>query len=1313
MAYGQTGSGKTFTMGTEGTPLSAEGGDANDASSPVDTNAPLQPPSSSDGVIPRAVFDLFDERQQLPQGHDRVTIELSYLEIYNEEARDLLAPENSTASLQIRDGRDGVVVQNLTTKVVTRPQEVMNWMKFAATKRATASTAMNAVSSRSHAICTLHVTIAPLLLLVEDETDAVEQSDSTTPLSTTELRAKLTLVDLAGSERIKRTGAVGTRMKEGININKGLFTLGQCVSALSELGQQGKSAATAGTHIPYRDSKLTRLLQDSLGGNSKTVMVACLSPADSNVEESVNTLRYASRTRNIQTAAVRNVAPATLSGAEAAALIQQNATLKLQLAQAQAIIQKQRQSNDSAQASNDTKHAKRSLTIVTSNLESETFPSMVGGVDVGTLDIVRRLQSTISSLESKLQSMEERQQSTCDDILAASMRSDAWQIKYEALAATAKDQGVILPSEASDATADASTDGSDSHLDLASQLRREVATLKGELHDALSDAAVARAMAAAVVAGNGDLSATAKDFALRNAVSSADDSSTTDLSSPSNDSFDGDESTDKEEQMAMTAELVSMSGGIESKEALLAQMNTEVECMVTMKSHFEKAVQSLQEEVATLESERSKLLAKTESTSIATAPSAVETKRMKARVVELESRMKELRQKAAEASKSLKLREAAEKKVASLAEDIAADKKKRVALQKQLREQQSERRSEKLEAKKAANRMLRDSETLRRELQKVKVAAAKQASVLRQKAEAALKRQKMEAAKAAKQRENTEERKRTAEARANARNKKQEPPTEHVSEDRNNQLLAWLDSEIESAIVLADLNLKIKAQKRLLENAKTTKMEMAIPTDSKSPSSLLASLDEEISMRSGIIEDLQQNVKSLIQANWTSPKAKATAETTSFMDGGLYDSFTTAEAKAVFAFSFHQLLKLKRAESTREATTSLAVSAALAKQRRVHEETVTQLKMEHSQALVELLGATQQSVEQNILSSLDSMVDSDVQNKVEEMLSGYLQGTSKACESVQGQLQDVQQSQAGMKQIAESVATKMVGSIQSGTPPKKKKSSKKKQDRGSLGGDSILEEVEMMEEDALDDVDNSDDSDWDPNKNKTPGRQRSKRRSADSAARQSQKKTVEFATASSKLDETMETVPEDMDEALRPIALNGNENDTTDYSKMKVTELREVLRARNLNVSGKKNELVLRLQDSDRVPSVVDLTESDGAHDENSKENALQTNRRASSRSNRGGLQSRDMNKIDLPATPPLSTKKGGTRSIKKMNSVRRSTMFSAKKRPPSPTSSPDSYIDSEPRNLGSVLASNSGNTIDSVSSVSNRALSQLNGNIA
>ena len=258
LAYGQTGSGKTFTMGTDGSSPSG---------SPKSGDS-MAPPSASEGVIARAVYDLFTAKNALPSGNDRVKVTMSYLEIYNEQAIDLLNedPASSNATLQVRDSKtEGVVIPNLKHFPVASPEEVRVLMEKASMKRATASTHMNSVSSRSHAICTLNVTIAPNL----DSTENEENEGDVSPRGSSSshgMKAKLTLVDLAGSERIKRTGAEGARMKEGININKGLFVLGQVVSALSELGQRVGSSLNANAHIPYRDSKLTRLLQDSLGG---------------------------------------------------------------------------------------------------------------------------------------------------------------------------------------------------------------------------------------------------------------------------------------------------------------------------------------------------------------------------------------------------------------------------------------------------------------------------------------------------------------------------------------------------------------------------------------------------------------------------------------------------------------------------------------------------------------------------------------------------------------------------------------------------------------------------------------------------------------------------------------------------------------------------------------------------------------------------------------------------------------------------------------------------------------------------------------
>eukprot|EP00588_Corethron_pennatum_P012963 CAMPEP_0194281078 /NCGR_PEP_ID=MMETSP0169-20130528/19757_1 /TAXON_ID=218684 /ORGANISM="Corethron pennatum, Strain L29A3" /LENGTH=596 /DNA_ID=CAMNT_0039026033 /DNA_START=10 /DNA_END=1797 /DNA_ORIENTATION=+ len=295
LAYGQTGSGKTFTMGT--------------AAGEADTNHEM------DGVIPRACNDLFDTLARKCDGNAQVT--LSYLEIYNEEIRDLMSPvtennDSPSPNLRIRETLNGgVYVSGLESRIVTNSQDVGKYMEAAGARRVTACTKMNAVSSRSHAICVL--TIQGVL---EDAT---------------KFQSKMTLVDLAGSERIKKTGAEGNRRQEGININKGLFVLGQVVSALAEQRPKYKRKP------PYRDSKLTRLLQDSLGGNSQTIMIACVSPANFNAEETLTTLRYATSARNIKNTATRNVVQ-SISPEEGAKLQRENQLLKAQILELESVI---------------------------------------------------------------------------------------------------------------------------------------------------------------------------------------------------------------------------------------------------------------------------------------------------------------------------------------------------------------------------------------------------------------------------------------------------------------------------------------------------------------------------------------------------------------------------------------------------------------------------------------------------------------------------------------------------------------------------------------------------------------------------------------------------------------------------------------------------------------------------------------------------------------------------------------------------------------------------------------------------------------
>ncbi|XP_041128836.1 kinesin-like protein KIF17 isoform X2 [Polyodon spathula] len=248
-AYGQTGSGKSFTM---------QG---------------ITDPPAQRGVIPRAFEHIFESIQCAE--NTKFLVRASYLEIYNEEIRDLLG-NDTKQKLELKEHPErGVYVKELSLHTVHSVGECERIMEQGWKNRSVGYTLMNKDSSRSHSIFTIHLEIS-----------TVDQSGAG------HLRAgKLNLVDLAGSERQSKTGATGERLREATKINLSLSALGNVISALVD----GRSR-----HIPYRDSKLTRMLQDSLGGNTRTLMVACLSPADNNYEESLSTLRYANRAKSIQ-----------------------------------------------------------------------------------------------------------------------------------------------------------------------------------------------------------------------------------------------------------------------------------------------------------------------------------------------------------------------------------------------------------------------------------------------------------------------------------------------------------------------------------------------------------------------------------------------------------------------------------------------------------------------------------------------------------------------------------------------------------------------------------------------------------------------------------------------------------------------------------------------------------------------------------------------------------------------------------------------------------------------------------------------------
>ncbi|KAK2818219.1 hypothetical protein Q7C36_022152 [Tachysurus vachellii] len=259
-AYGQTGSGKSYTMmGNQG----------------------------DVGLIPRICEGLFTRITGMTRRDEAsFRTEVSYLEIYNERVRDLLRRKLAkTYNLRVREHpKDGPYVEDLSKHLVQNYSDVEELMEAGNINRTTASTGMNDASSRSHAIFTINFTQAKF--------------DAEMPCETV---SKIHLVDLAGSERADATGATGVRLKEGGNINKSLVTLGNVISALADMSQDGGSChlKKKQVFVPYRDSVLTWLLKDSLGGNSKTIMIATISPADVNYGETLSTLRYANRAKNI------------------------------------------------------------------------------------------------------------------------------------------------------------------------------------------------------------------------------------------------------------------------------------------------------------------------------------------------------------------------------------------------------------------------------------------------------------------------------------------------------------------------------------------------------------------------------------------------------------------------------------------------------------------------------------------------------------------------------------------------------------------------------------------------------------------------------------------------------------------------------------------------------------------------------------------------------------------------------------------------------------------------------------------------------
>lgn len=580
LAYGQTGSGKTFTMGTS----CASRGIAEDT-----------------GIIPRAVEDIFAAVSECRASKD-VEVKVSFLEIYKEDILDLLRSQDPLA---IREDNGTIKIPNLTERRVASAEEALQQLEIGSASRSTGSTEMNARSSRSHAIYTLSV-----------ELKERGGKDVTT--------SKFHLVDLAGSERANKTKAVGERFREGVQINRGLLSLGNVISALCD--ESG--------HIPYRDSKLTRLLQDSLGGNSHTVMIACVSPADYNCDETLNTLRYADRARKIKNRPVVNRDP---NQAEILRLRQRVHELQVELLRYQA-----ESIGDRSGASTSANHE------VTSPPDQEATCSLASCSQQR-----RALLEHSADLTERNQELSRNLMSALDQLTRSSEQMLLDQMENQKLKQLV----------------DQLTSKVEQLKSVAGAVERDsvISNIQDTIHEFMEGEKSRREANASLFkvdcdGGEGPLELSLGQLAPQ--------------------------------RVDMNRQLAELGEMLQAKEDLAARMHANGEHLEVVRSQYQATTKELEKEVALLKKERddlSVLVVSGNNASKKSQQSGISEQRRK-RIKELEERVAELRKKVQEQAKMIRLKEEAERAAKKLKAEILEMKQTRVRLMRQLKEESERHR---------------------------------------------------------------------------------------------------------------------------------------------------------------------------------------------------------------------------------------------------------------------------------------------------------------------------------------------------------------------------------------------------------------------------------------------------------------------------------------------------------------------------------------------------------------------------------------------------------------------------------------------
>jgi hypothetical protein len=723
--------------------------------------------SDWEGVIPQAMRSIFDRIAASPDSE--FTIRVGFVEIHKEDIRDLLAPDTSrTPQVSIRElPSGGVVLAGAAEKEVKTVEEMVAVLQAGTVRRATAATGMNKQSSRSHAIFTITLEQRKLGPAKTERSVGPFSSGRNTGIGRETvnsgdddeegggggqdaefedegyddfLTAKLALVDLAGSERLKRTRAEGQRLKEGININKGLLALGNVISALSE----GK------THIPYRDSKLTRMLQDSLGGNSRTVMIACVSPADVNLEESLNTLRYASRARNIKNRPVVNRDP----------IMAQIAALRAQLA--------------GAKSENDLLRRKLAALGGDANaLLASTADGSDGDMGPGAVAALQEMKSKSTTLEKEIQKLKGEAAVAKKEADKANKRMVVAQSQRDRLAAIFRE---IDPAEADKAVkaVDSIATGTGAEGDVLTgemermaSLEQQVTQLKALTKASAAYGAHARRNSLVALASNSNSGANTganSPFAHGNgghgsfqslSMSPALGSPThrpSSLAADDTDSYSELEMDLEDEEAAATqqAHEIEMARVASEMDRLQLQLESKQKAVAEMSKHsvlkqkYDKQLSQLQKEKEGLAKERAELMSKIEELR-----DAADEERKKvsdhyrARIKELDVKVKSVKAKERRVMELEKMKQRADETCQRLEGDIQQIKAQRVFLIRAAEKAQKEHNEWKRSKDREMLQLRKKGMADQAKLKKLETLHARQQQVLRRKmeeAEAARKR---------------------------------------------------------------------------------------------------------------------------------------------------------------------------------------------------------------------------------------------------------------------------------------------------------------------------------------------------------------------------------------------------------------------------------------------------------------------------------------------------------------------------------------------------------------------------------------------